>query len=63
MCESITWFGFALNAKITGQNLAENWFVQNAKNMSENIFAEVYCPKFYPLKIFELNALKSRKKK
>ena len=57
MRESITWFGFALNAKITGQNLAENLFVQNAKNMSE------YCPKFFPLKIFELNALKSRKKK
>ena len=25
------------------------------KNMSENIFAEIYCPNFYPLKIIVLN--------
>ena len=41
--------------------LSENWFVRNNKNVSENIFAEVYCPKFYSPKIFVLNVIFSKK--
>lgn len=37
--------------------LSENVFVRNTKNVSENSFAEVYCPKFYPPKIFVLNVI------
>ena len=38
--------GFESNKQKTGQN------VSDFKNMSENVFAEVYCLKFYFLNFF-----------
>ena len=49
----VTVCGFPLSIQKTGKNL----FVRNFKDMSEDIFAEVFCPKFYLLKIFVLNLL------
>ena len=45
------------------QNFVRKFICPKFKNMSENIFAEVYCPKFYLPKIFALNVVFSYSEK